>query len=95
MVGGLVVGDVALAQAIPSAPSGGSVTIPVWAISLLVGGSLSTLGYLLKRALDQLDTKLARMDAKLEDAATHREGVERRVAVVETKVDALTMLTKR
>lgn len=90
VIGGMVVGDVALAQAIPVPSAGGSVTVPVWAISLLIGGSLSALGYLLKRALDQLDTKLARMDAKLEDAARHREDAERRIAVIETKVDTLT-----
>ena len=87
IVGGMMVGDVGLAQA--STSPGGNVTIPVWAISLLVGGSLSALGYLLKRALDQLDTKLNRLDLKLEDAAAHRESVERRIAVVETKVDTL------
>lgn len=88
IVGGMIVGDAGLSQAASSA--GGSVTIPVWAISLLIGGGLSLVGYLLKRALDQLDTKLNRLDTKLEDAATHRETVERRLAVVETKIDTLT-----
>lgn len=85
VVNGLLVGDASLS----SMDAGPAVTVPVWLISLLIGGSLSLLGYLLKRALDQLDSKLGRMDAKLEEAAANREAMDRRLAVVETKVDAI------
>lgn len=88
VVAGLVVGDAGLPSAPPLTSS--AVTIPVWAISLLIGGGLSLVGFLLKRALDQLDSKLNRLDTKLEEAAVHRETVERRLAVVETKIDTLT-----
>lgn len=85
---GAATGDVALAQVV-APTSGPTVTVPVWLISLAIGAGLSLVGYLLKRALDQLDGRLAKLDASLEDAAKHRAAVESRLAVVETKVDAL------
>lgn len=85
---GAATGDVPVAQ-VMAPTTGPTVTVPVWLISLAVGAGLSLVGYLLKRALDQLDAKLAGLDAKLEDAASQRAHVEARLAVVETKVDAL------
>lgn len=85
---GAATGDVPAAQ-VMAPVSGPTVTVPVWLISLAIGAGLSLVGFLLKRALDQLDSKLAKLDAKLEDAASHRTNVEARLAVVETKVDAL------
>lgn len=85
---GAATGDVPVAQ-VMAPTSGPTVTVPVWLISLAIGAGLSLVGYLLKRALDQLDGRLAKLDAKLEDAANHRASVEARLAVVETKVDTL------
>lgn len=85
---GAATSDVPMAQVMAPAAST-AVTIPVWLLSLVIGTSLSLVGFLLKRALDQLDGRLAKLDAKLEDAATHRAAVESRLAVVETKVNVL------
>ena len=85
---GAATGDVPVAQ-VMAPVTGPTVTVPVWLVSLAIGAGLSLVGFLLKRALDQLDGRLAKLDAKLEDAAVHRAAVESRLAVVETKVNVL------
>lgn len=85
---GAAAGDVPVAQ-VMAPTSGATVTIPVWLVSLALGVGLSVVGYLLKRALDQLDGRLAKIDQRLEEEAVYRLRVETRLAVVETKVRAM------
>lgn len=79
-------GAVPLVLAQTTAPRMEGVTMPIWAISILLTSVLAVLGYLLKRSWEQVDRTLEKLDARVERLDTRVEGFERRMSDIERKL---------
>jgi hypothetical protein len=78
---------VVLAQAGTGSPA---VYVPVWAISLVVTLMVGAIGFFLKRALEQVDRRLEKLDAHFVEHVRSQARLEERVANIESHVGRLT-----
>lgn len=69
-----------LAQATPG------VTLPVWLISLLATAALGVIGFLLKRALEQFDKTLAKLDERGQNLDKRFDAFDARFDRLDTRV---------
>lgn len=85
-------GAVALAAPGPllaAAATDSGIVLPVWVITTSVSVLVGVVGFLLKRALDQVDNKLEKLDAHAAHQVERQARLEERVSNIETTVGRL------
>lgn len=78
---------VVLAQA--SGTGASAVYVPVWLLSLLVTLMVGAIGFFLKRALEQVDRRLEKLDAHFVEHVRTQARLEERVSNIEATVSRI------